>query len=255
MKRACLACAVLLFLGSPLAFSQQIPAAARVSTPSRVIVIGFMGGFVRRDDLVHSTAQLGAKLRSEYPSGISVQVFENRHEDEAHREVMRLLDSDCDGSLSRAEKRDARIVIFGHSWGGSETVNLARQLEQDGIPVLLTVQVDSISRRGENDEVIPANVAQAANFYQPDGILHGRPLIRAADPARTKIIGNFRFDYKANPVHCDQYPLRDRILTKTHTEIECDPKVWSEVESLIRAQLPAETHATSNPAQNNGSGR
>jgi Peptidase family S41 len=30
------------------------------------------------------------------------------------------------------------------------------------------------------------NVAQAINFYQPDGILHGRPEIRAADPARSE---------------------------------------------------------------------
>lgn len=258
MKRTCFDSAVWLFLLSLAAFPQgtvKHPEAAAIRPPSPVIVVGFMGGFVRHDDLVHGAAQLAAKLRSEYPAGITVQVFENHHEDLAYRDVLRLLDSDRDGSLSTAEKRDARIVIFGHSWGASETVNLARQLEKDGVPVLLTIQVDSIPKRGENDEVIPANVAQAANFYQPDGILHGRPLIRAADPARTKIIGNFRFDYKANPVRCDQYPLRNRILTKEHTEIECDPKVWSQVESLIRAKLPTETKATAKSVQDNGSGR
>jgi hypothetical protein len=232
----------------PAAFGQaalEHPAVSNVPTSSPVtsspvIVIGFVGGFVRHDDLVHGTALLGARLRSEYPFGVAVQVFENHREDEAYHEVLRLLDVDHDGALSPAEKQNARIVIFGHSWGGSETVNLARQLEKDGVPVLLTIQVDSISKMGQNDGVIPANVGQAANFYQPDGVLHGRPEIRAADPERTKIIGNFRFDYKANPVRCDQYPLRDRILTKTHTEIECDPKVWGQVESLIRSKLPTE---------------
>ena len=257
MQKVVLTCVFSLFFAAPFAFGQSafehsavtsVPASSTVPsssvpsppvTSSPAIVIGFVGGFVRHDDLVHGTAQLGERLRSEYPSGVAVQVFENRHENQAYRTVLRLLDSDRDGMLSPAEKQGARIVIFGHSWGASETVNLARQLQGDGIPVLLTVQVDSVRKLGEDDAVIPSNVAQAVNFYQPDGILHGRQEIRAADPARTKVIGNFRFDYKANPVRCDQYPLRERILSKTHVEIECDPKVWGQVESLIRSKLPA----------------
>jgi hypothetical protein len=239
MRTAFLVCVLSPFILCPCVFGQAALKSPTITAtkPSPAIVIGFVGGFVRSDDLVHGTAQLGARLRSEYPSGVSVQVFQNHHENAAYREVLRLLDTDNDGTLSSVEKGEARIVIFGHSWGGSETVNLARQLEKDGIPVLLTIQVDSISKRGQQDGIIPPNVAQAANFYQPDGILHGRPEIRAADPQHTKIIGNFLFDYKAHPISCDQYPLRDRILTKTHTEIECDPKVWGQVETLIRSEL------------------
>ena len=97
---------------------------------------------------------------------------------------------------------------------------------------------------GQNDKVIPANVGQAVNFYQPDGIIHGRPAIRAADPDRTEIVGNFRFDYKANPIQCEGYPWFDRVLVKAHTEIECDPKVWNQVESLIYSKLPPEARDT-----------
>ena len=111
---------------------------------------------------------------------------------------------------------------------------LARKLERDGIPVLLTIQVDSVAKLGQNDSVIPANVGQAVNFYQPDGIVHGRPQIRAADPRPAEILGNFRYDYKTNPIRCEGYPWFDRVL---HTEIECDPKVWSQVESLIYQKL------------------
>jgi hypothetical protein len=98
--------------------------------------------------------------------------------------------------------------------------------------------VDSVSKPGENDRVIPANVAEAANFYQLNGFLHGETQIRAADPARTHIIGNFRFDYKENPIQCKQYPWYDRFFMKSHTQIECDPKVWAQVESLIHSRLP-----------------
>ena len=65
-----------------------------------------------------------------------------------------------------------------------------------------------------------------------------------ADPARTEIVGNYRFDYKANPIRCDGYPWFDRILVRSHTEIECDPRVWSQVESLIYSKLSPEAPNT-----------
>jgi hypothetical protein len=111
--------------------------------------------------------------------------------------------------------------------------------------VLLTIQVDSISKSHQDDGMIPANVSQAANFYQPDGLLRGRPEIRPADAARTQIIGNFRFDYKILPVSCPLYPWFDRIFMKSHVEIECDPRVWNQVESLIRAKLPSPSGSVS----------
>jgi hypothetical protein len=207
-------------------------------TTTPVIVIGFVGGFVRHDDMVHSAVQVAAHLRHDYSSGVYAEVLENHRREEAHAEIVRLVDTDHDGTLSAAEKKNARIILYGHSWGASEAVTLARQLEREGIPVLLTIQVDSVSKRGENDKVIPANVAEAANFYQLSGFLHGQPQIRAADPERTHIIGNFRFDYKANPIDCKQYPWYDRLFMKSHTEIECDPRVWTQVESLIQSRLP-----------------
>jgi hypothetical protein len=222
-------------------------AANSAQPANQIIVIGFVGGYVRHDDLVHSGVQLAAHLREDYPSGVYVNTFENHQGEKAHREVLRLLDTDHDGALSADEKHNARVVIYGHSWGGSETVALANELNRDGIPVLLTIQVDSVAKSGEDDSVIPPNVAQAINFYQSEGLLHGRPAIRAADPARTRILGNFRQDYAAKPIRCDAYPWWDRIFMKSHIEIECDPRVWKQVETLIRSKLPPITRATSAP--------
>ena len=47
-------------------------------------------------------------------------------------------------------------------------------------------------------------------------------------------------DYKTNPVHCEGYPWFGRVVVKTHTEIECDPKVWNQVEALIYSKLSPE---------------
>jgi hypothetical protein len=205
------------------------------------MVIGFVGGFISHDNLAHGGVQLAARLRKDYPSGVYVRVFENHHGEDAHREILRLLDTNHDGKLSEEEKQRARIIIYGHSWGGSETVALAKALKRDRIPVLLTIQVDSVAKIGEDDSVIPSNVAQAVNFYQANGIIHGRPQIRAADLARTEIIGNYRFDYRSHPLKCQGYPWYAYVFENPHVAIECDPKVLSRIESLIRSKLPAET--------------
>ncbi len=210
-----------------------------ISAKAPAIVVGFVGGFVRHDNGVHSPVQLASRVRDSYPSGVHVEVFENRRREQAYQEILRMLDSDHDGKLSEEERRGAQIIIYGMSWGGSETVGLARELGEQKIPVLLTIQVDSVAKVGQNDALIPANVAEAANFYQADGLLHGQTEIRAVNGASTRILGNFRFEYGAKTLKCENYPWYDRVFMKYHTEIECDPAVWSEVERLIRAKLPA----------------
>jgi len=223
--------------------------AKEISRKSPVIVIGFVGGFVRHDDSVHSGVQLAARIRGAYSFGVHMKVFENRRREQAHQEIMKILDTDHDGALSDEEKRNARIIIYGMSWGGSETVELARELEGEKIPVLLTIQVDSVSKRGQNDRLIPSNVEEAVNFYQLDGLLHGEPKIQAADPSRTQVLGNYRYEYKRKSLQCENYPWYDRIFVKKHTEIECDPVVWDRVELLIRSKLPQAGQSTSSQAQ------
>jgi hypothetical protein len=247
IRGLCLSVASVVLVGSSLAhFSvSQHPGSSERSIVSPVIVIGFLGGFVRHDDAVHSGVQLAARLQRDYPSGVYIETFENRRGDEAYQRILKLLDANSDGQVSNQEKQDARIIIYGISWGASQTVTLARELQAEHIPVLLTIQVDSITKAGQNDKSIPSNVEEAVNFYQSDGILHGRAEIEAEDPAHTHILGNYRFEYRSHPIECGGYPWYDSVFTKQHTEIECDPAVWGRVESLIRAKLPPVPQATS----------
>src|SRR5690242_15137711 len=118
-RPACLALSLFLAFGSVA----STPPAAEPTQPkaSPILVIGFVGGFVKHDNAVHSEVQLADRLRQDYASGVQVQVFENHRREKAHEQILKSLDTNKDGSLSAEEKQQARIIIYGHSWGASET--------------------------------------------------------------------------------------------------------------------------------------
>jgi hypothetical protein len=265
--------ALLVFHPAGVSAQTDRPSAPRTVNPP-TLVIGFTGGFVHSDDLRHSEPQLAQRLARDYGDHVEVAMLENRQREQAHKLIIDWLgrleqaglmetlsqpgkaiyggtrgsqtDRTSRGaatpvatqSLIGEERGQPRIILFGHSWGASAVVYVSRELERDGIPVALTVQVDSVKKHGEDDSVIPANVAEAVNFYQPSGILHGQRRIIAADPSSTTILGNYHFSYHHEPAACHAYPWYNRVMFKGHTAIECDPQVWSQVETLIEARIP-----------------
>jgi pimeloyl-ACP methyl ester carboxylesterase len=224
----------------PLVMAADGAIGSRPPTSASYILVGFAGGFVRHDNPNHGPVKLAQRIARDLPKGDSIQVFENRHRRAAYKTILRLLDSNHDGILSDQEKSQAHIILFGHSWGASAVVLLSRELDRAGIPVLLTVQVDSVEKPWQRDKVIPDNVAEAVNFYQPHGLIHGRALITAADDSKTQILGNYRFDYQKEPVRCSGASWLQRVFTPSHMQSECDPRLWSQVEGLLRQRLEAQ---------------
>ena len=163
---------------------------------------------------------------------MTVQVFRNPDRAKAYQAITQWRDD-----LENEGSEGPRVILFGHSWGASAAVYLARDLDGTGIPVALTIQVDSVRKHGQGDSVIPTNVGAAVNFYQTKGLIHGRTEVVAADPSRTAVLGNFRLDYPKEPAECRAYPWYTRLFFKGHTSIECDPRVWSEVKTLIETRL------------------
>ena len=223
--------------GLPLLMAADGAVASRAPAPASYILIGFAGGFVRHDNPRHGPVRLAQRIRHELPKGGSIQVFENRHRKAAYKSILRLLDSNHDGVLSSQEKSQARIILFGHSWGASAVVLLSRELDRAGIPVLLTVQVDSVEKPWQRDKVIPDNVAEAVNFYQPHGLIHGRAQIVAADDSKTQILGNYRFDYQKHPVQCQGASWFQHLFTPSHMQSDCDRRLWSQVEGIVRERM------------------
>jgi len=52
--------------------------------------------------------------------------------------------------------------------------------------------------------------AQAPKFFQPNGLVHGQNLIRAADSGYTKMIGNIKYYDRPGYYSCTDYPWYDR---------------------------------------------
>jgi hypothetical protein len=77
-----------------------------------------------------------------------------------------------------AKQRDGgesiRIVLVGHSQGGNNAIDMARELSAHKVPVDLLITLAPFKQ-----DPVPANVVRAINYYQPGG--WGSPLVADRD--------------------------------------------------------------------------
>lgn len=207
--------------------------------PENHLILGFLGGREPWDNEKDWVRKLALKLRAEKLPGVHVETLENRKRHLALQLIRDAFDHNRDGALDDAERRGVRLILYGHSFGGAAVVKLARQLHALDIPVLLTVQIDSV---GRHDARIPPNVRRAANLYQTEGwFIRGEAPIRAEDARKTEIIGNFRHTSEGGPIDLSETNWFKRLFRVAHTKMGHDPEVWRHVEQLIRdsLELPA----------------
>lgn len=198
------------------------------------LVIGFLGGWERWDDPHRGVRKLAIELRG--MPGVYAETVSNHRQSLALALVEAAFDWNHNGRLDADERAGAHIILYGQSLGGAAAVNLARKMQSLDIPVLLTVQVDSV---GRDDAVIPANVASAANLFQHDGPpIMGRTRIRAEDPSRTRILGNFQYRYWFNKVDMSSATWARKHLGGAHARMEQDPRVWAQAGRMIRQSIP-----------------
>jgi len=195
------------------------------------LVIGFLGGRDKWNDDRRGTRKLALKLRGMKLPGVQVETVENKERELAIELVRNALDCDRDGKLNEEEKKSARIIMYGQSFGGAAVNKVARELKVMGVPVLLTVQVDSV---GRGDGLVPSNVTRAANFYQRDGFfIRGEKNFRAEDPTKTTILGNFEYSYRGKKINVSHLPWYQRTFLTAHAKMDSDPQMWEKVEAMI----------------------
>ena len=111
----------------------------------------------------------------------------------------------------RAQGKPGKVVLVGHSQGGNNTVDIARELKAFSIPVDLIVTLAPWKQ-----DPVPANVLKAVNYYQAGG--WGSPLVGEAD-------------FKGELVNLDIGPEPGI----THVNIDKSPRVQAEVVRAIVA--------------------
>lgn len=199
------------------------------------LVLGFLGGREPWDNEKRSVRRLALKLRAMQLPGVHAETVENRKRHLALELIRNALDQNRDGQLDPEERTSVRLILYGQSFGGAAVVKLARELKVMDVPVLLTAQVDSV---GRNDAVIPSNVSCAANLFQRNGwLIRGQPRIRAEDPRRTKILGNFQYDYRHKQIDLSQVAWWKKVFRSAHTKMDNDPEVWARVEGMILSAI------------------
>lgn len=196
-----------------------------------ILILGFMGGREPWDNNERSVRRLALKLRSNYRSAVKVETVENKKRSLALELIRNVFDYNRDGKLDDQERATIRVILYGQSFGGAAVVKLAWELKQMSVPVFLTVQIDSI---GRGDAIIPSNVLNAANLFQRNGwFIRGEPEIRAEDPTKTTILGNFNFDYSHKKIDISRVSWMKKSFRIAHTRMEYDPEVWQKVEELV----------------------
>jgi hypothetical protein len=200
------------------------------------LVIGFPGGRERWNNEHQIARRIALRLRARHLPGVHIETVENKQRHLAVELVRNALDRNGDKQLDAQERASARIILYGQSFGGAATAKVARELHVLDVPVLLTVQVDSV---GRGDAAVPPNVRKAANLFQRNGpFIRGEREIRADDPARTQILGNWQYDYRGKRIDLTGKPWWKRLFSNAHTRMEFDPEVWAKLEELILAELP-----------------
>jgi hypothetical protein len=199
------------------------------------LILGVTGGIETWNNSKRPVRRLALDLQAENRPNVHVFTVEHWHQKLALRVIRECLDQNQDGHLDEHERASAKLILYGHSMGGAAVIKLARQLKRLGVPVLLTLQIDSV---GESDEVIPDNVARAANFYQHSShLIRGQSQIRAEDAGKTSILGNFEYDYRNSKIDLSQASIAERITQGAHAKMEFDPRVWAVVKDLIEEEL------------------
>jgi len=209
-------------------------------TPLRgdqTLILGFLGGFERWDDESRGVRKLATKIDAMNIPNVHIETLENRNRDLAIKFIQNTYDRDQNGFLDDWERNSARLILYGHSLGGAAVVEISRELKKMGVPILLTVQIDSVDLVYD-DHIIPSNVKRAANLFQSDGwILQGEDKIKPENPDKTKVLANIRFVYQGKNVDMSSLSWERKLFSIPHAKMDADPEVWATVEQMILSEI------------------
>ena len=160
----------------------------------KILVAGIVGGLDTPNNRFSGVVKIRKQLQALNNPEICAKTFSAYHWTSAYHWIAEYFPSRREERWSNEEIQSVpKIILYGHSLGGWACLSLARLLDTKGIPVELTVQIDSV---GFTDSVVPPNVKAAANFYHRATLpFLTRRNIRAENENSTQVLGNSRIPH------------------------------------------------------------
>ena len=171
-------------------FPRQARSQPKSSVKCRVVVVGYTGGLDTPGNPYSGIVEIRDRLRALNHPDLCVRTFSAYTWWHGYHWVRSKFGIAGSQVLSSEElAAGPKVIVYGHSFGGWATHSLSRRLQGNGIPVVLTVQIDTV---GIKDTAVPTNVGEAANYHRKAFFPpYGQSEIYATDPGKTRILGNF----------------------------------------------------------------
>lgn len=159
----------------------------------RIVYLGFVGAFESAQSRFSGVVQIRNLLRGPQFAEVCAKTYAPYQWAEGRDWILSQV-AMHEGMQGAGELGDPpKVVLVGHSMGGWAAMTVARELKARGIPVELTVQVDSV---GISDVTVPSNVKLAAIFHANDVLM---PLttkkLKLEDPSQTRVVANVRVEH------------------------------------------------------------
>jgi hypothetical protein len=218
MRTVRIAFALLLLLMAFLASNAHARAEDGSPQACRVIVVGYVGGLDTPGNPGSGIVRIRDRLRGLNHGDLCVRTFSAYTWWHGYNWARSKFPAGEERKLTSEELSLApKVVIYGRSFGGWASLSLSRRLQENNIPVELTVQIDSV---GLTDKTLPPNVKESAN-YDRRAILppYGKTKIHAGDPDKTQMLPSVRVH--ANHIAVARAPnISDLVVGKVVTLYE-----------------------------------
>jgi len=178
----------------------------------KILYAGIVGGLETPNNKRSGVVQMRDRLKGPTYSDVCARTFSPYHWTAGRDWILSHFPKHS-RPMSNIELEQApKVIIVGHSLGGWAALSVARSLDSEGIPVELTIQVDSV---GITDHTIPENVREAAVFHARDILMFlTTKKIKAADASQTRLVANIRVEGVGHESITRDARIREMVLRR-----------------------------------------
>lgn len=178
----------------------------------KIIYAGFVGALETSDHEASGVVQIRDTLRGPAYADVCANSFLPYNPSAGLDWILKHFPSHPGPLAPEEVRKSPKIILIGHSTGGWAMLSVARDLRRKGIPVELTIQVDSV---GIADVTIPSNVKEGAIFHAHDALmLMTTKRLKLEDAAKTKIVADVLVK-GANHLSITRDPRIRELIVKT----------------------------------------